>query len=620
MQPATSHRACAVAYFALCMHALYWPWLLHESRCEGCSCARGITTTAVPPLSSFTACPDRLWLQHDTLQTTKRTQLMAEPAEPSASASTSTVKSQYHHFIPRFILRNFVDPNAPPPAPPGSTSSPAAEDAAPATPRGKRGKTGKGGKKQRRPAKPKSTSSDRDGTLNIVHLKTMTLDHAPLSKTFGGVDLYRDDATPDLEQMAIEKALGVLESKAGRIIGKIRADFEAGKKSTAMPRADRDLLRKFAFIMMYRSKKFGGRFAGASAAAYVADDRASMLDYMAAHNITRPRDVWFAAIRGFINLEMDAEQKWFQRIFELDIYQPDALWFFKNIQMSYMALVTPADAADEFLLSENAYGVFEGPNQPTAWTDFHVFAPIAPRLLIVMRSNMLPSGIAEEDPARHALFTDNAALFPDPSTAVSCLHDMPIAIARNNYSRVVNGRSYMLPTRMGPDKHVFTFSFFPIGTAHTQKINTIFLEEAVRTETLVFRGRDALRRALEAYLRDPDFRNPTRVFPDGVLVGETKPLQSRAEYVAGVQRLLAAEFGSSVTAREKAVDAMVDVIRERLMQHLFMNAMGERMAAPEEMPQTDRVTEGTADVKVKGKGKAKDESAPSLPGLKGLWS
>jgi hypothetical protein len=56
------------------------------------------------------------------------------------------------------------------------------------------------------------------------------------------------------------------------------------------------------------------------------------------------------------------------------------------------------DVSDEFILTENAYGVFEGPNSYQGWTDWHVFAPTNPRLLVVMRQNILESyaGLLEE--------------------------------------------------------------------------------------------------------------------------------------------------------------------------------------------------------------------------------
>lgn len=54
---------------------------------------------------------------------------------------------------------------------------------------------------------------------------------------------------------------------------------------------------------------------------------------------------------------------------------------------------------------------------------------------------------------------------------------------------------------MSPDKHIFYFKFFAIRSKHVQRINTVLLEEAIKTETLAYKSRTGLLRALEAYLR-----------------------------------------------------------------------------------------------------------------------
>ena len=88
----------------------------------------------------------------------------------------------------------------------------------------------------------------------------------------------------------------------------------------------------------------------------------------------------------------------------------------------------------------------------------------------------------------------------NPDSAGSCLEDLPIAKARNNYSKVVNGKTELLPTKLSRDKHIFYFRFFPLETRQVQKINAILLEEAPGTIALVYKSPESLRRALEFYL------------------------------------------------------------------------------------------------------------------------
>jgi hypothetical protein len=106
-----------------------------------------------------------------------------------------------------------------------------------------------------------------------------------------------------------------------------------------------------------------------------------------------------------MELKMDAKGSWMAALVER-IYPDDAKWFIAHTQMMYLALCTPVNKDDEFLLTENAYGIHEGPVSSridpksggfiaTAYTEFHKFAVISPKLIMVLRSFVLP--IPEED-------------------------------------------------------------------------------------------------------------------------------------------------------------------------------------------------------------------------------
>ena len=133
------------------------------------------------------------------------------------------------------------------------------------------------------------------------------------------------------------------------------------------------------------------------------------------------------------------------------------------------------------------------------------FAPVSPRLIIVLRSGLLPSGIPEDEFARLSLLQSFQSLYPNVSKSV--LEDLPVAKAMNNYTQIVAGKLVPLPTKILPENHKFRFKFFPILMAHTQKINTIMLEEAIETAAVVYKNPQSLRRALEAYFEDSGFEH-----------------------------------------------------------------------------------------------------------------
>ena len=404
-------------------------------------------------------------------------------------ATPDPVKSQYHHYIPRFILRNFAHP------PPKDSP--------------------KGGKRAR-----KNGGHPGEHMLSSINLSGFAAEviETPVSRTFGMVDMYRDirDAT---NQHHIEEQFSRLESRASQIIHKIRTAFEAGEQAVWISRPDRDLLRKFLFIMKYRSSGFHQRFYHTCEERYREDDRERLLKYMREKGYKRPVDVWFDNIKAMLELKMDTEGKWMGEL-RKRIYPDDAEWFVAHTQMMYLALCAPSHKDDEFLLAENVYGIHEGPSSyltnpdtgestPWSYTEYHIFAAISPKLLMVCRSFLLP--IPEEDSNentrrwRETMMQLNVNQHTDPQNANSILEDLPINKARNSYSEVVDGRIVLLQGEDGSPRphHKFCFRFFPISTDHVNKINGIMLEQSDSISTIVFGSRLAARKTLEYYLSLP---------------------------------------------------------------------------------------------------------------------
>lgn len=354
-------------------------------------------------------------------------------------------------------------------------------------------------------------------TINLAG-NTAEVVEAPVSKTLGMTDMYRDFADVS-NQHSLEEKLSRLECRVGGIIGKIRKAFELGEENVWITRPERDILRKFLFIMKYRGLGYHERFSHESAEGYSMDDKERFLKYMHEKGYKKPLDVWFDNIKAMLDVKMDPEQKWIDWLMK-HAYPDDAKWFITHEQMMYLALCTPSNQNDEFLLTENAYSIFEGPqsmainadtNQAEclAYTEFHCFAPISPKLIMILRSFMLP--IPEED-ANEAIRTSREWWFKQtaiqhmlPLNVDSILRDLPITKARNSYSSLVNGRVVFLDNEDGvPRSHDrFCFRFFPISTQHTDKINTIMLEQSTNVSTIIFKTRQAARNTLKAYLQMP---------------------------------------------------------------------------------------------------------------------
>jgi Protein of unknown function (DUF4238) len=414
---------------------------------------------------------------------------------------------------------------------------------------------------------------------------TPTLTEAPVSRTLGMTDMYRD-FTHATNQHYLERQLSQLESNAGRIISTVRKAFEAGQQEVWITRVDRDILRKFLFIMKYRGSSARKRFYHQNAESYSEDDKEELQKYMREKGFKRPIDVWFDNIKAILELKMDIKREWME-VIKKRAYPGDAMMFISNTQMMYLALCTPSGQG-EFLLTENAYSIHEGPvsfsisphtgeSAMKSYTEFHIFAVISPRLIMVLRSFLLP--VIEEDSNddirqwRETMFHLNARQHSDPQSANSILDDLPVTKARNSYMRRIDGKLELLSGEDGSlrPNHKFCFRFFPISHKHVNKINCILLEQSYTISTIVSKSQLELRKTLEYYLSIPCEQNTA----NGVescgfkAVGDT-PNDPRLVFLRKLEQV-ARQLGSNATA-------VYRVQRTKLNEEEMFERLGQILA------------------------------------------
>ncbi|KAJ6078409.1 hypothetical protein N7467_008162 [Penicillium canescens] len=405
---------------------------------------------------------------------------------------------QNHHFIPRFILRNFVPENQPP-------ASPAADVE----------------------EKKRNKRRGRDFLVNKIDLERCVLSQRPVSTEFSLVDLYRDPGFDD-NPYHLEKKLSSLESQASEIIYRACNLFSQGL-TLELNRIELDRLRKFLFLMKYRSSGMFDRYNHDQTHQYEADDRERMLTYMQSRGFTRPRDVWFDNLRRFLDLDMDPARTWIDTL-KTQIYPDDAMMMELHLIWSFLAFCEPINPGDEFLLTQNAYSIFEGPSttrynvitqkvEAISYTEYHNFAPISPRLIIILRSHLLHS----EGQSRHL----------NPDKAGSILHDLPVQPCGPIYtaSDITSPASFRETDR-------FQFQCFKLSPHHTTIINNIFLEEAYITSSIVYHSQVSLKSILEKY-----FKAET----DG-MKAIYDPRENSHLYFIALEKI-ARDLGSSVSCR-----------------------------------------------------------------------
>ncbi|KAI0126689.1 hypothetical protein BJ170DRAFT_724254 [Xylariales sp. AK1849] len=419
----------------------------------------------------------------------------------------------YQHFVPQFLLKNFAHPCSDPNV--GSKAS-------------KRSRGRKQGKGKPFPGDP---------VVYHVNLKAdpLELTESPVKRILGQLDMYRDVNKPSDGQQHIEEMFAKLESKASTAFRRITKAFEAGEPAVCLTRDERNLIRKFLFLLKYRGSGFHRRFYHVDMQEYYEDDTPVLRDYMEAKGFTRPFDVWLSNLKAIIDLKMDAEGLWRTEIVKM-MYPEDAMWFIAHVQCSYMAICTPSpNSTQEFILTDNCYNVFEGPNalardiytgmvRETMHANLHEFAPISPKLMLVLRSFIFPLPEEDASPAtkmqrdefRKEIIDQT---FGPEAWSNSPLVGLPIHKAHNSYSTFINGRVRLREGEDGKFKPQdrFVFPFFPINRHHINTINGIFLDETRRSTSIIFASQSIFFNTLETYLTSSSYTGKRVTNEDGDL-------------------------------------------------------------------------------------------------------
>jgi hypothetical protein len=398
---------------------------------------------------------------------------------------------QYQHYIPQFILRNFSHPYKPA--------------------KGK-GAQSRGGARRGKPIRR------GEKVLNTVDLVSNEpqLRETPVSRWFGQVNMYNDAAEVINSKKNVEEELSKLESRTAEIIQKVKKAHEGGEPGITFNRSERDRLRKFLFIMKYRGPGFYGKYVSGDLSMYQWEDKNLLSSYMAEKGFKNPRDVWLHNLRAILDVEMDPEQKWVTKLSEV-MFPADAEMFAHHVRSSYTAFCTPSEEDDEFVLTDQCYNVFEGPIHTTisattgkdlgpTYQCFHEFGPISARLIIVLRSGMLPQPLEDANrrirDARATWREATATQLPNPESVESILADLPVAKPMNSYARTVDSRVELAPGETGRPRSSdnFRFLFWPIKRKHVDIINCILIDNVLHCQSIVFRSAPSFKRTLEAYM------------------------------------------------------------------------------------------------------------------------
>jgi hypothetical protein len=202
------------------------------------------------------------------------------------------------------------------------------------------------------------------------------------------------------------------------------------------------------------------------------------------------------------------------------------------------AICTPSSPDEEFILTDNSYNIFEGPNtfvrdgatglvQPCHHAPLHMFAPVSPKLMIVLRAMTFPNPLEDADKTiKEYRAQVRKVVLEDvyhPRMLKGLLNDLPVSKAQNSYSRVVGGRFEWIDDGHSPGKykhHKFYFTIFPLPSKFVHTINTILFDNASYCSSIVFNETAAFIRTLEWFLTAPNSTAKTVTGYDQVIRGK----------------------------------------------------------------------------------------------------
>ncbi|PNP51351.1 hypothetical protein THARTR1_08001 [Trichoderma harzianum] len=411
-----------------------------------------------------------------------------KPEDPSIAASKPSHRHQ--QFIPQFLLTNFAHKYA----------APDSLD----TEKGKK-------------SNAKAGMYSGEPAVNTVHVSgRVSLEECPVRRPCGMEDTYEDTENLLKDHDNIAKKFAATESTASFIYRKIIKTYKNGKDNICLTRKENDFLRKFIFLLTLHSEKHHQKYNINSIQDYIGDDRSWLQEYMEAYGIAKPIDVWLQSLEVLIDLEIDPDGAWVEFIKEA-IYFPIADTFIDHMKKMYMAICTPDDRVEEFILTDNCCNATEG-MLPAYLTEhmishlglapcFHRFAPISPKLMIVLRYNHLPEQLGLDPVATVQRQTQQKTRVEAGSGngTRSMLEDLPIRKAKITPMEEVNGE---LVPRVGGNRKLyecdnFYFTIFKLSTEHVRIINGLLINLAFYGSRIIFFRRKAFMGLMTWYLAEP---------------------------------------------------------------------------------------------------------------------
>ncbi|CAG8738122.1 11371_t:CDS:1 [Dentiscutata erythropus] len=372
-------------------------------------------------------------------------------------------KDQYHHYIPRFILRNFAINSHERIFESNGTLS----------------------KKQKKIFKKKNKDN---ALLQVYNRNNNQFDISPVSKTYGITNMYEDFNHENV--MQVEKKLCKLETQASDVIHNI-VNASQKENQVILSSTSLDNLRKFLFIMNYRKPHRWSQFINEDFDIYTL---LSLKKFMQDNNIQYPREVWLQNIREII----DTTNKDIKN--NLRIFGPDR-HDYMDFMIDRFLVIWQAGENDEFITTSNGFGIYDGRDVP--FSKGHVanryYYVISPKLVLVLCTTLLREEFREHMP--HSNFFKDV---PHPGipkcVKIDNEHD-----CNNNGNPPTFIDSFLSSLGFKIEEcDKLIFPLVKVNSATVHLMNTIILNETKSDEVFSFLSHSNLYKSIVKYHNSKD--------------------------------------------------------------------------------------------------------------------
>jgi hypothetical protein len=320
----------------------------------------------------------------------------------------------------------------------------------------------------------------------------------PLAKYTESRDLYRDVSVEDINEL--EKGLSVLENHAARVISDLHKALQTG--SFTAKRREVNLLRKFLFIMHYRSNLLSKT--------YFQEDhpenrplRDWLKSFRQKHGLRNSTACWLFALRYYMNTPhsqicLEAEQM-YEKYGHIELANMSrtridpgadhylAIAYEQQAHSYFLSFWEAADGA-EFILGHNSFGLWEGSSE-SGGSQLHRIFVVSPRIVAVLRTQLM----------RTELLAANLIPLMEFNTVfLDVKANTPIPTYRQDFSDDPEGLAFHRTTPQA-DNDTFTFIITKLTQEQTQAFNSVILWNARREGFITFSSKEHALRAVRGH-------------------------------------------------------------------------------------------------------------------------